>query len=143
MWNKVSAWINSIWDGICDFFGIRSPSREMAWIGEMLVKGLSGSIDSNGGEAVKAAEKMSGDINDVMHSLAEDMSTALPTNFSVDSSLGDELYAPTGHSKTSGLTLQLNIDNFNNYSSEDVRDLTNEILVTAGQFARRKGVVFA
>lgn len=143
LWNKVSAWINSIWDGICDFFGIRSPSREMAWVGEMLVKGLSGSIDSNGGEAVKAAEKMSGDINDVMHSLAEDMSTALPTKFSVDSSLGDELYAPTGHSKTSGLTLQLNIDNFNNYSSEDVRDLTNEILVTAGQFAQRKGVVFA
>lgn len=29
---------------------------------------------------------MAADIDDVMHSLAEDMSTALPTNFSVDTS---------------------------------------------------------
>ena len=57
-----------------------------AWVGEMLVKGLSGSIDSNGGQAVKAAKRMSEDINDVMHSLADDMSTALPTEFSVDGS---------------------------------------------------------
>ena len=87
----------------------------MAWVGEMLVKGLSGSIDSNGGQAVKAAERMSEDINDVMHSLADDMSTALPTEFSVDGSLGDEIYSgTTGADKTSGFTLQLNIDKFNN-----------------------------
>jgi len=29
------------------------------------------------------------------------------------------------------------------YSSEDIEQLTNEIMVTAGQFAKRKGVVFA
>lgn len=87
LWDKVSGWISSIWDGICDFFGIHSPSDEMAWVGEMLVKGLAGSIDRNGGEAVKAAEAMSADINDVMHGLAADMSTALPTNFSVDGSV--------------------------------------------------------
>ena len=27
LWNKVSGWISSIWDGICDFFGIASPSN--------------------------------------------------------------------------------------------------------------------
>lgn len=58
----------------------------MGWIGEMLVKGLAGSIEDNGDEAVKAAEAMSEDINDVMSVLAEDMGTALPTNFSVDTS---------------------------------------------------------
>ena len=42
-----------------------------------------------------------------------------------------------------GLQLVLNISNFNNYSSEDIQQLTNEVLVTAGQFAKRKGVVFA
>lgn len=89
LWDKVSGWISSIWDGICDFFGIHSPSDEMAWVGEMLVKGLAGSIDRNGGEAVKAAEAMSADINDVMHGLAADMSTALPTSFSVDGSVTD------------------------------------------------------
>ena len=89
LWDKVSGWISSIWDGICDFFGIHSPSDEMAWVGEMLVKGLAVSIDRNGGEAVKAAEAMSADINDVMHGLAADMSTALPTSFSVDGSVTD------------------------------------------------------
>ena len=144
LWNKVSGWISSSWDGICDFFGIHSPSDEMAWIGEMLVKGLSGSIDANGGEAVKAAEAMSSDINDVMHGLAKDMETALPTDFNVNGNVHGTISGGIGDAaKSSGLQLVLNIANFNNYSSEDIHQLTNEIMVTAGQFAKRKGVVFA
>ena len=88
LWNKVSGWINGIWTGIKDFFGIKSPSKQMGWVGEMLVKGLAGSIQDNGDEAVKAAEMMSEDINDVMTSLASDMSTSLPTDFSVNTSVG-------------------------------------------------------
>ena len=103
LWDKVSGWISSIWDGICDFFGIHSPSDEMAWVGEMLVKGLAGSIDRNGGEAVKAAEAMSADINDVMHGLAADMSTALPTSFSVDGSVTD--HGVKGVSAAAGQTV--------------------------------------
>ena len=143
LWDKVSGWISSIWDGICDFFGIHSPSDEMAWVGEMLVKGLSGSIDANGGEAVKAAEAMSEDINDVMHGLAKDMETALPTDFNVDGSINGAVSSAAGGAIGSGLQLVLNITNFNNYSNEDIQQLTNEVLVTAGQFAKRKGVVFA
>lgn len=144
LWDKVSGWISSIWDGICDFFGIHSPSDEMAWIGEMLVKGLSGSIDANGGEAVKAAEAMSEDINDVMHGLAKDMETALPTDFNVDGNVHGTVSGGIAESaKISGLQLVLNITNFNNYTTEDIQQLTNEIMVTAGQFAKRKGVVFA
>ena len=110
----------------------------------MLVKGLSGSIDANGGEAVKAAEAMSEDINDVMHSLAKDMETALPTNFNVDGNVHGTVSGGIADSaKISGLQLVLNITNFNNYSTEDIQQLTNEIMVTAGQFAKRKGVVFA
>lgn len=143
LWDKVSGWISSIWDGICDFFGIHSPSDEMAWVGEMLVKGLSGSIDANGGEAVKAAEAMSEDINDVMHGLAKDMETALPTDFNVDGSINGAMAGAAGGVLGNGLQLVLNITNFNNYSNEDIQQLTNEVLVTAGQFAKRKGVVFA
>ncbi len=143
LWDKVSGWISSIWDGICDFFGIHSPSDEMAWIGEMLVKGLSGSITDNGKEAVKAAEGMSADINDVMHGLAKDMETALPTDFHVDGSIGGSIASAANGAVASGFQVVLNITNFNNYSSEDIRQLTNEVMVTAGQFAKRKGVVFA
>ena len=140
LWDKVSSWISGIWDGICDFFGIHSPSREMAWVGEMLVKGLAGSIDDNGDEAVKAAEGMADDINGVMGDLAHDMQTALPTDFDVT---GNVRSAVDGASGFSGFTIALNITTFNNYSSEDIRQLTNEVMETANQFAMRKGVVFA
>lgn len=140
LWDKVSGWISGIWDGICDFFGIHSPSREMAWVGEMLVKGLAGSIDDNGDEAVKAAEGMAADIDGVMNDLAHDMQTALTTDFDVT---GNVKSAMDGASGFSGFTIALNIATFNNYSSEDIRQLTNEVMETANQFAMRKGVVFA
>ena len=143
LWDKVSGWISSIWNGILDFFGIASPSKEMAWVGQMMVKGLSGSIEDNGDEAVKAAEAMSEDIDGVMQDLAKDMSTALPTNFDIDGSIGSAKASAAGGILASGMQLVLNITNFNNYSSEDIEQLTNEIMVTAGQFAKRKGVVFA
>ena len=143
LWNKVSGWISSIWDGICDFFGIHSPSKEMAWVGEMLVRGLAGSIEDNGDQAVAAAEAMSEDIDDVMQGLAKDMQTALPTDFSVKGNIGSAIKDAATGTVQSGMSLILNITNFNNYSSEDIQQLTNEIMVTAGEFARRKGVVFA
>ena len=115
----------------------------MAWVGEMLVKGLAGSIDDNGDEAVKAAEGMADDINGVMGDLAHDMQTALPTNFNVGGSISGAMSSAAGGKVQSGLQLVLNITNFNNYSSEDIQQLTNEIMVTAGQFVKRKGVVFA
>ena len=144
LWDKVSGWISSIWDGICDFFGIASPSKEMGWIGEMLVDGLAGSIKDNGKDAVKAAEGMSADITDVMHGLAEDMETALPTDFNVDGNVHSTVTGGLGDTANAGgFQLVLNIATFNNDTTDDIHQLTNEIMVTAGQFAKRKGVVFA
>ena len=115
----------------------------MAWVGEMLVKGLAGSIDDNGEKAVKAAENMSSDISDVMNTLSDDMKTALPTDFSVDGNIKNSVNTQGFNGSSGGLSLVLNITNFNNYSSEDINQLTNEIMETAGQFAKRKGMVFA
>lgn len=84
LWDKVSGWISSIWDGICDFFGIHSPSKEMGWIGKMMVEGLAGSIDSNGKDAVSAVTDMAKDIDGAMKGIADDMQTALPTDFKLD-----------------------------------------------------------
>lgn len=81
LWNKVYGWISSIWDGITDFFGIASPSKEMAWVGEMLVEGLAGAVNKDGQKAVKAVKDMASDmlsevqsetgkVNDVLASAA-------------------------------------------------------------------------
>ena len=86
---------------------------------------------------------MSEDIDGVMQDLAKDMSTALPTDFDINGSVGSTVTSAANGALAGGFSLQLNIGTFNNYSSEDIEQLTNEIMVTAGQFARRKGVVFA
>ena len=101
LWNKVSGWISSIWDGICDFFGIASPSKEMGWVGEMLVEGLAGAINSNGKDAVAAAEGMADDINSVMNGLAKDMETSIPTDFSLDAGASNALTESSADSRSS------------------------------------------
>lgn len=58
LWSQVSGWISGIWSGIKNFFGIHSPSTEMAWAGEMLARGLAGGINDNADRAVTATEKM-------------------------------------------------------------------------------------
>jgi len=80
---------------------------------------------------------MANDLNSVFDDLSADLSTSLPSDINVNahSSLAD--------GTAGGFVLQLNITNFNNYSSEDITELTNEIMATAGAFAQRKGVVFA
>ena len=211
----------------------------MGWVGEMLVDGLAGAIDKNGGQAVDAALGMSKDISDVMHTLADDMAEPIPVSMelaadasamenqlkaakasgedmtlalakaadgeaepekqtvyivfniagvlesiaqfkdaavtalqamreelseamahltegigniipgdiAVDANLRGAMETVSASAPTvtgaGGLTLNLNISTFNNYTTEDIQQLTNEIMVTAGQFAKRKGVVFA
>ncbi len=135
LWDKVSGWISSIWDGICDFFGIHSPSDEMAWIGEMLVEGLAGSINTNGKDAVAAAEGMSKDINDVMHSLADDMTTALPTDFSVNGTVNrNDTVSGAGFGTGALITIQQMIVR----SEEDIRKISQELynLIQSGSRAQ-------
>lgn len=135
LWNKVSGWISSIWDGICDFFGIASPSKEMAWVGEMLVEGLAGAINANGKDAVKAAEGVSQDINDVMHGLADDVSTAMPTDFHVNGTVNrNDTVGGVGFSGGALITIQQMIVR----SEEDIRRISQELynLIQSGSRAQ-------
>ena len=127
IWDKVSGWISSIWDGICDFFGIHSPSTEMAWIGEMMVKGLAGSIDINGKDAVTAAEKMSADIDGVMNQLAEDMQTAIPTDFSVNANASVSGGVSGGAGFMAGGGPLIMVQQMIVRSEEDIRKISQEL----------------
>ena len=73
LWDKVKNWCSSIWNGILDFFGIASPSRQMEWVGEMLVNGLSGSIEDNGDEAVDASQGLAKNVLDTFEGMADDI----------------------------------------------------------------------
>ncbi|MDO5151741.1 MAG: phage tail protein [Eubacteriales bacterium] len=144
LWSKVSGFCSNLMSKIKGFFGIHSPSKEMAWIGDMLTQGLANGIDESAKVAVNAAQSLNEGIMGVMDSLADDMQTAVPSSFNLDADATVRSAASGVLGKAaSAFTIALNITNFNNYSSEDIRQLTNEVMETASQFAQRKGVVFA
>ena len=138
IWDKVSSWASDLWSGIKSFFGIHSPSTKMAFIGDMLMEGMAKGIDESAGDVIASAEGMTKDLNSVFDDLTADMA-GVPTDFNVNGVNGS--LADT-KANAGGLVLNLNIDSFNNYSSEDITDLTNEIMEVAGNFVKRKGVVF-
>ena len=140
IWDQVSNWASNLWNGIKNFFGIHSPSTKMAFIGDMMMEGLAKGIDETAGEVIGSAEEMTKDLNSVFDGLGSDMSK-VPTDFNVSSSV-DSL-RDTPNAVRGGLSLQLQIANFNNYSAEDINSLTEEIMETADNFIKRKGVVFA
>jgi phage-related protein len=139
IWDKVSSWASDLWDGIKNFFGIHSPSKKMSWIGDMLMEGLAGGIDESASDVIDSANSMTKDLNSVFNDLSADMS-GVPTNFNVSSTTGT--IRDGIKQASSGLTLQLQIENFNNYSNEDINSLTEEIMETAASFTRRKGVIY-
>ena len=145
LWNKVSSWISSIWDGICDFFGIASPSKEMGWVGEMLVEGLAGAINANGKDAVDAAEDMADDINSVMNGLAKDMETSIPTDFSLDAGAANALTESSADSRStvmdgmygSFVTVQQMVVR----SEDDIRKVSQELYNLMQTGSRAQGRV--
>ena len=139
IWDQVSNWASNLWNGIKNFFGIHSPSTKMAFIGDMMMEGLAKGIDETSGEVMDSAEAMTKDLNSVFDDLGADMNK-VPTDFNVSSSLSG--ITDTKDKLTSGLKIELHIDNFNNYSSDDITSLTEEVMEVADSFARRKGVVF-
>ncbi len=131
LWGKVSGFCSDLMGKIKGFFGIHSPSTEMAWVGEMLVEGLAGSIEDNGGEAVKAAEGLSEGISDVMNGLAEDMKTSIPTDFHLDAdasvrSVTDGMTGAAGRDMF-GFASLITIQQMIVRSEEDIRKISQEL----------------
>lgn len=62
--SKISSFATSVLDGIKSFFGVNSPSKETAWIGEMLDEGLAKGVLDNSGDPITAMKKVSGGVLD-------------------------------------------------------------------------------
>lgn len=62
--NKISGFADSVLGSIKDFFGVHSPSREMAWIGDMLDRGLAEGMLDNMSNPVKAMQRVAGGVLD-------------------------------------------------------------------------------
>lgn len=108
LWDKVYGWVQSIWTGITDFFGIASPSRQMAWVGEMLVEGLAGAVSVKGKDAVDAVEKMASGMLSEAKIYASDIQKAMDIDYSSLVATAKTLDEFEQHAEQKNLTQRLN-----------------------------------
>ena len=145
IWDKVSNWASNLWNGIKNFFGIHSPSKKFMFLGDMMMEGLGEGLEKSGKQVIKDAELINKDLLDEFNDLDSDL-VKLPTDYNINSNVpsvvpaAQSLVAAGG--SANGVTIEFHIDNFNNYSSEDIASLTEEILTTANAFITRKGVAY-
>ena len=162
LWDKVSGWISSIWDGITDFFGIHSPSTKMAWVSEMNVEGAVIGIEKNKSKAVKAygamgeemlAEVDSGlaAVNDKLKSSIGEIETgfsAKATVEAVSASVPADLTGRGGGATTSGggdtnVVNHFHIAELVVREEADVKKISRELYNMQKSKSRSKGVSMA
>ena len=162
LWDKVSGWISSIWDGITDFFGIHSPSTKMAWVSEMNVEGAVVGIEKNKSKAVKAygamgeemlAEVDSGlaAVNDKLKNSIGEIETGFSTKATVEAvsaSVPADLTGRGGGATTSGggdtnVVNHFHIAELVVREEADVKKISRELYNMQKSKSRSKGVSMA
>ena len=147
LWDKVKGWANDFWNGFKNFFGIHSPSKKFEFLGDMMMEGLGEGLIASGNQVIKDANSIKRDLLNEFDDLSTDLAK-VPTDYNINSNIPSVMPAiPANNSATSGatsgaVTIELHIDNFNNYSSDDINSLTEEVLATANAFMVRKGMAY-
>ena len=148
LWDKVKGWANDFWNGFKNFFGIHSPSKKFMFLGDMMMEGLGKGIITNGKEVIKDARWIKEDLLKEFDNLDTGLDK-VPTDYEINTNVPSVV--PTIPSTTNNVvagasggavTIEFHIDNFNNYSSDDIESLTEQILNTANAFITRKGVAY-
>ena len=67
--NKISGFVGDVLRSIKGFFGVKSPSKETAWIGEMLDEGLAEGMLDHISNPVKAMQRVSGGVLDAANDI--------------------------------------------------------------------------
>lgn len=92
LWDKVSGWLGDLWGGIKDFFGIASPSKEMAWIGQMIDRGLARGILSAQGEVTSATDSLSNGVMNAMSGVASGLQPSLAGDYNISANGGSDSF---------------------------------------------------
>lgn len=87
VWNAICDFGSSIVNGFCDFFGIHSPSRVMAGIGEYLSLGLAQGITDETGSVVQGVQDVSDTALSTMMDLAQRVGDIASDDFKYEPSI--------------------------------------------------------
>lgn len=116
VWNAIKRVAGGIKDKMMSMLGIHSPSRVMAWVGQMTgqglvngIAGMAGAVSSAAGQLAQAAVPSIPAVT--APTVNQSVNTAMTQSGTSQPTLGD---------------LVLQITNFNNYSSKDIEQIMNE-----------------
>ena len=152
LWDKVSGWISSIWDGITDFFGIHSPSTKMAWVSEMNVEGAVVGIEKNKSKAVKAygamGEEMLAEVDSGLAAVNDKLKSSIGEIEAVSASVPADLTGRGGGATTSGggdtnVVNHFHIAELVVREEADVKKISRELYNMQKSKSRSKGVSMA
>lgn len=87
VWNAICDFGSSIVDGFCDFFGIHSPSRVMAGIGEYLSLGLAQGITNETDSVAQGVQDVSNTALSTMMDLAQRVGDIASDDFEYEPSI--------------------------------------------------------
>ena len=87
VWNGICDFGSAVVDGFCDFFGIHSPSRVMAGIGEYLSLGLAQGITNETDSVVQGVQDVSDTALSTMMNLAQRVGDIASDDFEYEPSI--------------------------------------------------------
>lgn len=87
VWDGICDFGSAVVDGFCDFFGIHSPSRVMAGIGEYLSLGLAQGITDETGSVVQGVQDVSDTALSTMMDLAQRVGDIASDDFEYEPSI--------------------------------------------------------
>lgn len=71
--DKIAGWVDNVLGWFKKLFGIKSPSKVMAGIGDMLDQGLAKGIEDNIGDVLNAANKIHDGVNETLEGMGGDI----------------------------------------------------------------------
>lgn len=133
--NLIGGFTNKVLKSIKGFFGIRSPSKKTAWVGKMLMYGMSKGIDDNASEVISSMADMG---KEVMKE-ADSMSIKASVK-AIGESVTDSKKSEGSSKYKTGGGIVINV-----YASEgmDIDELVEELMIKLEKARKKEEEVFA
>lgn len=98
LWEAARSTLGNFKDKILGFFGIHSPSRWGAWVGEMLDTGVANGISGNTGLISKAADELADSVKnplngDIVYAIGSNYTTGSASKSAEDAALREKIDA--------------------------------------------------
>ena len=133
--NLIGGFTNKVLKSIKGFFGIHSPSKKTAWVGKMLMYGMSKGIDDNASEVISSMADMGKEVMKEADSMSVKASVKAIGESVTDSNKSE------GSSKyKTGGGIVINV-----YASEgmDIDELVEELMIRLEKARKKEEEVFA